>query len=225
MISLLQTVAKPVVATIVKQAVATEKPVNDALEILSKVNEFYSSAWDKLILFGTVSFAIVGIFVPLIIQWYQKRVLIINEKEFESRVNKKIDQIKNEITDELSKKIDEKFKLFDKELEVAKQLSVAQSYHIQGNLYAQKDEFYEALKDFISASKHYSYCQDAFNLKRSLENIGFMLDRLKKTDTDNLKNVDLVDLVKILDKIDKEQKTNVLLDFTNEIRAKLHNMK
>ena len=53
---------------------------SNGLDILEKVDTFYNNAWNKLIIVGSVAITIVGIVVPLIIQWYQKRTLKLSEE-------------------------------------------------------------------------------------------------------------------------------------------------
>jgi len=72
----------------------------DAIDLINKVDAFYNNAWGKLILFGSISFAIVGIIVPLLIPLYQQRTLKLSEDLLKNEIN----NIKGEIFDELSKK-------------------------------------------------------------------------------------------------------------------------
>ena len=63
---------KDSIQTVIK---TIEKTSDNGIELINKVDSFYNSAWDKLIIIGTFSFAIIGILVPFIIQWYQKQTL------------------------------------------------------------------------------------------------------------------------------------------------------
>ena len=60
--------------------------MTDTLEIINRIDQFYDSAWDKLIIIGTISFGIVGIVVPLIIQWYQKKSLKLSEENLKTEI-------------------------------------------------------------------------------------------------------------------------------------------
>lgn len=213
MIQLMEAIISPAVNAIINNK-------NDTLEILSKVNEFYESAWNKLLIIGSL----IGIVIPLIVQFYQKQVLKLSEKEFEAKMNLKIIGIRKEIQEEINNKFVEKFKEFDSKIDKAKKASIAQSHHIQGVFHTQKDEFYNAIKDYINAAKNYSYCEDDFNLKRVLENISITLDELKKEDLENLKDIDNIDLSLTIIEIQKKLKTDALLDFIKEIKTKLHKL-
>jgi LPS O-antigen subunit length determinant protein (WzzB/FepE family) len=63
--------------TIVK---TVEKTTDNSIDLINKVDSFYNSAWDKLIIVGSIAFAIIGILVPYVIQWYQKKTLKISEE-------------------------------------------------------------------------------------------------------------------------------------------------
>ena len=52
-----------------------DRTFSETIDLVNKVDSFYNSAWDKLIIVGSLAFGIVGIVVPFIIQWYQKRTL------------------------------------------------------------------------------------------------------------------------------------------------------
>lgn len=48
------------------------KTTDNGKDLINKVDSCYYSAWDKLIIIGSVAFAVVGILVPFIIQCYGK---------------------------------------------------------------------------------------------------------------------------------------------------------
>ncbi|MFD0939361.1 hypothetical protein [Pedobacter boryungensis] len=52
---------------------------SQSLDLINKVDTFYNNAWTKLAVTVTLLFIIVGIVVPLIIQWYQKKQLKLSE--------------------------------------------------------------------------------------------------------------------------------------------------
>lgn len=199
-------------------------PINDTLEILSKVNEFYDSAWNKLVLTGGIAFAIIGVVVPYFLDRHQKKVLKLSEEKLESEVNSKIEEAKKSIEEELNKKFAQKLSEFDKKLDDSKKLSIAQSFHLQGNSRFQNQNFYDALMDFINAGKNYSSCEDHFNLRRVLTSILLTLDKLTKENIDKLKNIENLDLIKILKEMESKRNTGALADSIKEIRTKLDKM-
>ncbi|WP_173968483.1 hypothetical protein, partial [Flavobacterium collinsii] len=177
--SILQTVVKPVIDTLAKHADVKEKPVNDTLEILAKVNEFYNSAWDKLLIFGTVSFAIIGIVLPVIIQWYQNRIIKINEKEFEAKINLKIEDLKKEMKTEIETEFSEKRKNLEVILEKQENLFSARIAHMQAINYLDNNNTYDALKEYIISIEFYINTDDYKNLIRSLKTILICLETIK----------------------------------------------
>ncbi len=65
----------------------------DIIDLVTKVDSFYNNAWQKLIIVGTVAFAIIGIALPLIIQWYQKKALSLSEELLKKEIESQVQQI------------------------------------------------------------------------------------------------------------------------------------
>jgi len=88
------------------------------IDLIAKVDSFYNSAWNKLIIVGSVAFAIVGVIVPFVIQWYQKRTLKLSEEIMKKEFSEHKKILKEEIYKEVAHEIENKFeklKIFYKE--------------------------------------------------------------------------------------------------------------
>lgn len=134
----------------------------ETLDIISKIDSFYNSAWEKLIIVGTLSFAVVGVIVPLIIQWYQKKTLKVNEDILKNEIRTQIKEIKDEIIGMIDAKLAEKISEFEEKITKINAATTAKTFHLQGN--SQKDSL-EALSDYVYAAKYYLICQDYANLQ------------------------------------------------------------
>ncbi|WP_214073732.1 hypothetical protein [Mucilaginibacter sp. dw_454] len=86
----------------------------DSLDLMNKMDSFYNNAWNKLIFF----FSVIGIGVPIAVQWYQKKQLKLSKDQLYSEIeadrkiaeialkeffNKSIDDAKVELKQEIGK--------------------------------------------------------------------------------------------------------------------------
>ena len=65
---------------------------NEALDILNKTDSFYRSSWANLLAVASI----IGIAVPIVSAWYQKKLYNQNKKELSEYAFK---QIKNTLTE------------------------------------------------------------------------------------------------------------------------------
>ncbi len=81
--------------------------MNETLTILGKVNSFYSGAWSQLIIYTSALFALIGIIIPILVQFYQKRVLKLEKESLEQIIKEETNDIKKNIntlvSDEVNK--------------------------------------------------------------------------------------------------------------------------
>jgi hypothetical protein len=90
-----------------------EKTADSSIELINKVDSFYNSAWDKLIIVGSVSLAIIGILVPFIIQLYQKKTLKISEESLKRNIDFQASKIKDEVSASIQSIIDDRIKTYE----------------------------------------------------------------------------------------------------------------
>lgn len=201
-------------ATPIVDATITNK--SDTLEILSKVNEFYNSAWDKLLVFG----AIIGIIVPSVISYYQKKALTANENGLETKLNQKTKELFSTLEKDLNAKFEKKILDFkaeiERKVEKINENANASIFHIQANNYFEKGWHLMAVRDFLYAIESYAMIDDHTNVKATLTGISSCFDNLKKEDIKHLENIDYVEIIKILDKVDKK---NIGGAFSREIKG------
>jgi len=217
---ILQTVAKLIIDTLAEQAVVVEKPVNNALEVLTQVNEFYNSAWDKLIFIILGAFTILGVFVPFVIQHFQNKSLKASEKELESKLNLKIADLKKALEENLDKKLEENIAEyindFENKIEKIKESASGSAFHTQANTNNDKKWYKAATRDYVHASVSYTTAEDYINLKATLTGILDCMDNLKKEDINYLENVESINITETLDDIENKTTGGA---FTRDIRA------
>ncbi len=79
----------------------------DSMELLTTVNSFYNDAWDKLLYIITGSFTIIGVIVPIAIQWYQRRELKLNEEKLKKEIKEEIEAAVTSMQDSFLEKIEQ----------------------------------------------------------------------------------------------------------------------
>ena len=144
---------------------------DNGIDLINKVDSFYNSAWSKLLIFGSVSFAIVGIILPIAMQLYQNKILKNSELVLKSEIEKQVLKIKEEILEEINKTLNEKTENFEKKFEILKASADAKAHHIQGSLWLTKGMYKESLSDFLTAANYYIESKDYLNLSSVLQNI------------------------------------------------------
>lgn len=169
----------------------------NGLEVVKQVNDFYSAAFDRA--FGQIIWLLgiligfLGIIVPLVYYFLQKRQLALKEQILTQRLQKEVEQLSESLS-KTSKSffeaerisITEKFNKLEAELQIKSSEAEASVFHLQGNMESGKGHFTAALRSYCSATKHYV---KSGNLKCVQQMLGalkeFVLPKLKKTDFDD----------------------------------------
>lgn len=195
------------------------KPLNETLEILSKVNEFYDTSWSKLIWLLTGAFAILGIFIPFIIQNYQKKKLKLNEEKLEAKVKSEIEEAKRKMSEEISKIIDTKIEQLKKDTEKTHDFFRGLILQLNASQLIDSGKYIDAVQDTITAVDMYIKCNDLLGIRNSLESVEFCLKKLSKDEIINLQLE--VDFLKILNEIRPIDNSIVLSDQIKKIKELL----
>lgn len=154
------------------------------IDLVQKVDSFYNNAWTKLVIIITIVFTIVGIIVPLFIQWLQKKSLQASEENLKNEIQSKITNIKDEIIKTLIAEIDEKFKKYEKEIQITRAAANAKLFLAEGKVKLSMNYYDKALSDFISAATN---CIDSNNYPT-------LSDALKLITNDCLPNLSLEEI-------------------------------
>jgi len=202
--------------TIIKTIHDTIRVANaDTLETLTKVDNFYSSAWDKLVAIGTI----IGIIIPIIYALYQRRLYSLNKKELTDEINTELESIKSELDNLVNKKIEEKFALHISELNKKMSALDASTFHIQGRDNVLRKAYEDAYIDFVTASNGYLKGEDYLNLGITLKVIcDHVLPHMNAKQVEQLKTTKVADIDDLIKKLEKADEKGI---FTTQIRLLL----
>jgi len=137
---------------------------------LEFVERYYTNSWNSLLWLLAVAFGVIGILMPIILQWIQNR----NNKKEIKLIKKEIELIKKENEALLEKKINDvegKFSKIEKDMYNLQ----GKTYSTQGNIKLKSDTSQEKLiYYFLQAA--YNYCRadndKNFNyVRRTIEGI------------------------------------------------------
>lgn len=192
----------------------------EEINILNQVNEFYNSAWEKLLVVGTIALTIVGIIAPIMMQWYQKRTLKLNEEHLREALRKEIEGSKIQLKQEIEVLVNEKSKKVKQSLRRKVKILYYNSegglYYVQANNQIDIKNYYEATRSYAIAIDYYRKAKNLLLIQEILPNLIDCLKKIKKVDINELKKEDDVDLDEILIKVLNKDKygivRNIILD-------------
>jgi hypothetical protein len=199
-----------------------EKTADNGIELINKVDSFYNSAWDKLILVGTVAFGVIGILVPFVIQWYQKKSLKISEELMKKELENQTLKLKSELLDDINKILEERIKTFEEKIEKLNASTNAKTFHLQGNGQLNSGDFSGALSDYITCAQDYLFCEDFSNLQTVLRLIlNDCLPSLSHEEINDLKISHNSDLTTLLDNLTEKEDKGTFSQIIRETKLKL----
>jgi hypothetical protein len=171
--------------------------MSDVLQILERVNGFYSGAFSQLVTFTVGLLALVGVLVPLVIASYQNRQLKHDKKTLSDKMDNDLSALKILLSEQLAKDlaarddaikalIDGAKKEIAAEIEKIDALGTARSLHLQA-LSNQTAIPASAAYDCLSAISSYAKGNDERNLQSVLH---IFKDCVEKLSADDLKTHD-----------------------------------
>lgn len=201
-----------------------EKSISIANEIdlIDKIDSFYSNAWDKLIIVGSVAFAIVGIVLPLVIQWYQRRTLKISEELMKKEITNNAGELKLEVIKEVNSSIEQKFKDYEKQLASANASANAKIFLAQGKFNLEKGYYPVALNELITAAYGCIECSDLQTLQKILSIISDdCVPNLSIEEINDLRTAEVSDLQSFLKDVAQYDESNIYQEVIGEIKVKI----
>jgi hypothetical protein len=201
------------ITKVIHDTVLVQVPNPNALDIVTRVDDFYAHSWSNLMTLG----AIIGAVIPLLYGWYQRRLYNLNKKELSEEIAQEITAIKISVDKEIDKKIKEEFEGLNDTISLKLNILDGRQFHLQANNNQAKGSLKNALVDYYTACKLYLKGKDFLNLQIILK---FMyensLRNIHTTDYDNLvkaKLIDIEDLIKELS--DKNERGFFTLQITS----------
>jgi hypothetical protein len=200
----------------------------NGIELLSQLNAFYESAWNKLVLFGSILIALLGFAIPYYTGHFQKKQfniletnLLNRESELKKQISFDLAKLKMEQKEEFAKELAEKISQFEEKANLIGLRAEAKAIHIQANVNHDKKFYSLALDDYLYALDAYIESDDSQSVQRVLNAITENLKKLSKTQLNSIKNMGGNDLSKSLEKLEKyNAKQRNMYEF--QIRAIKH---
>lgn len=192
------------------------------VDIVQKIDSFYNNAWNKLILVITIGFTIVGVIVPLFIQWLQKKTLKTSEELLKKEIETRTIKIEKSIQTKMLELINEKFLNYEKEIRITKASGKAKTSFAEGKYNIEKNEYNRALGDFISSAYACIESDDHKTLQDIVKNIlDNCLPNLSKEEIEDLKIAKNGDLNLFLEHLTDKDDRGVFQTIIGEIRVKM----
>jgi len=138
--------------------------MSETLIILEKLNSFYSNAWSQLVIYTTTLFLVIGILIPLLVQFYQRKIQKVEKEEIRKTIAGDLKKIKEELYSAIDANLKQKTDYLEKKIAS----SEGKSFHILGKNYAEQNLYHLALDNFTTAASFYLKGEDETNLRRAL---------------------------------------------------------
>lgn len=195
---------------------------SETIDLITQVDSFYNSAWDKLILVGAVSFAIIGVLIPIIIQWYQNKSLKISEDLLKSEIENQTLKLQNEILEIVRNELKAELAAFEDNIRKIEAGNTARACHLQALFNLNREIYPLAYSDFVKAASYYLSCKDYGNLQTVLNVIlDQCIKQLSKQDIEDLKLTNDCDLEDFLDKLSKKNENGMFNKIIRGLRLAL----
>lgn len=169
--------------------------MSETLQILEKLNTFYSGAFTQLITYTVGILAFIGIVIPFAIATFQNKQLKKDQTSLSNQIANELiaakEEMKREIEEQMSKREEGLRKLvletkneIDSEIRKFDRLAFARSVHLQARSLL-VDYPASAAFDALNAAKHYATYKDEQNLISSLALFKEAIPKVCKTDFDD----------------------------------------
>jgi hypothetical protein len=190
------------------------------IDLIQKVDNFYNNAWVKLIFVITILFTIVGVIIPLFIQWLQKKSLKASEDLLKNEIQNKINIAKDDMLKDFNVEIDEKFKKYEREIQITRAAANAKLFLAEGKVKLSMNYYDKALNDFISASLNCIESDNYPTLSDALKHISSdCLPFLSHEEIEDLKTRNNCDLNAFLENMIKIDDRLFFRDIIGEMRV------
>lgn len=198
--------------------------IDNNLNIINGVNDFYDSSWNKLIFI----IGVLGILLPIVVQYFQNKNLKLILDEVTNKFDKSIvelkDENKNKLADEI-KIFEEKFNLLE-EKNTSNEIKIKWSTNLlQARAYLLNKQYHLALYGFLIALDTELNNRDKLknNIKATLNSIFECLENVTKTTFDKcLERLDENHQIR-LDDILKNLENQEDFDLYKELKDKIEN--
>ncbi len=133
--------------------------MQESLEIISAVNSFYSQSFNQLITITLGFLAFAGVLMPILLAWFQKRLFKIEQKEIESIIAERMNDVEERLNDRINNNILTKaseqnllLEQLDSKLEKNVAHALAGVLHVQGLMLLNNNNYWFAFSSFTRAA-------------------------------------------------------------------------
>jgi hypothetical protein len=214
-------------------------------DLLAQVNSFYDTAWQRLLIFFSFVAGVVGVVVPILLQFYQRAAFRRDEKAIDEKIKQLVEAGKLSLKKDLGSDLDSHRKTFsdlisqyDEKIaasitsikqeqsenqakmrdEFAKQNSRTEgmSFFVQGALLQSQENYILASGSFINASEGLLAADDHANLRRALDRLKDCLKNIKKSDIETHDEIK-PNFDSLIDELKKQNQTGQFSDIIRVI--------
>jgi hypothetical protein len=177
---------------IIDSMALVQKQQMASIDYIAKVDSFYNSAWLKL----AALFALIGVFVPLLINYLQVKR---NEKDQQN--------MKSEISKDLKIEID---KYLKDEIRVIQHAAEGVSYHIQAEIYLNAQKYKEAFGEYVNSLTCYLIGKDYDNFMNGFEDLLKCFSKVTKESVNEIKTScsEYYNIEELINKLEKTEDKN-----------------
>ena len=206
---------------------------NQKQDIITQINTFYDSAWLKLLFVITI----LGILVPLIAQYFQRKSLRDLTDFIHNQLKENFDSKLNELKEFNKKELENQMKVLNENIELIntknKNLSIELEgaiYFLQGRTYILNKDYGTALRSFLKAGYYWLDTKQIEKTIVQFVNIKSCLKNINNKNTLEAMNVDLPEIeVETFDGIikyfQKHEKREAYQDILTEIEKEIQRIK
>lgn len=194
-------------------------------EILKSVNDFYQQAWDKLILYSTILIAFIGVIVPILFTLLQNRTQLIREdaikKELGNFFDSKLKEMETALEASITKKFEGQINKINKKIDDKINLVDAGVYHIQGNMYFDKEKYLLAIMSYFVAGEGYLKGKDYANLEVINKNIKQTIPNLPINELKTAQEEDEIKPYEYISLLMKNNENGLFTDIIGELKKEM----
>lgn len=175
--------------------------MSETLEILEKINTFYSAAFGQLVTYTIGVLAFVGILIPCAISILQSRQFTRDQKAHLDHISSEIEKAKTVLNEQLQADVNALTKTFETQLALQEQSFTKQikltenslkgrTSHLQALAHCDIFEHQYGVMSAIWAMRSYAIAKDESNLLRASEILLSAFPRLNKKDLAELNDLE-----------------------------------
>ncbi|WP_067586617.1 hypothetical protein [Endozoicomonas ascidiicola] len=177
-----------------------------ALEIIDKTNSFYSSAFSQLVAMTIGIIAFAGVFVPIVLSYYQSKKLKLEKNDLHDYLKKELNSVKDSLNEDIRLEVKKAIIIAEAKLNEEIRSVEAGLFHIQAIHFHEAGLIEAATDSAFQSATVYATSKDEMNLGRIISMLSEdclpkitseskieteELDKLTKTLVSNLEKINI----------------------------------